>query len=623
MRQLLEKLLSEDGLVPYTGKSVDKKVTKDAELLGKHYTSNKTDLNKVIRALSLGGISQDQAEELIRQSEVPEVQSQMKAAILQVLMQRYALTATQAKEFIDEYGYDAHPTYDMIKAIKNLSRGILPAPKAKRIEKSKGVTDSFIAGLYDDLRERAGNMFEGIFEPASKGEIAFRKSRGQIMRFVQAANYSFACFANGYVRSMTGNSTQWGVVKKFEAAGNLEQYGQILQFIVDTATKRINKVKKDLENFRRSGTPPTDSNESVNEVKGYEPFKDLQSAVDYLKKNKGIKSLRPVVGHTDLYYVNGEFSYNSGHRTAKQIINQANQEHFYDNRDKMKSKEKELLSNKPYTYADIQTLQPYKDMLQLGFKDSSTDLQKQRCNVVFTYDANQLLKPCDLKNESVEERIVEGLADVKKMYVDSKKIPEDLFNKLSEFDPTPQKKYIQWICKRFLSERMDPQDVRMFEVVKDFDDLVNKKIITGQESDIYTYKTLEALVDKTLQLKDVKTKGEEVKDIKTKGARLVFQNDKANVYHITSKEASCFYGSGTRWCTAASSSSNYFNNYHWDQAVNLYYIIVKDPTVKDDLKKVAVAVYPSGKKVAYDSQDRQINPYTLSNYCTNLGIPLK
>jgi len=46
-------------------------------------------------------------------------------------------------------------------------------------------------------------------------------------------------------------------------------------------------------------------------------------------------------------------------------------------------------------------------------------------------------------------RIAEGMAQAIKLYVDTKKMPRATLNRLATKDPTPQKKYIEWMAKMY------------------------------------------------------------------------------------------------------------------------------------------------------------------------------
>jgi hypothetical protein len=203
--------------------------------------------------------------------------------------------------------------------------------------------------------------------------------------------------------------------------------------------------------------------------------------------------------------------------------------------------------------------------------------------------------------------------DLRTQYVTTNKIPEHAFERLVEIDKTDTKKYLQWMCKRFSEERDHQNLVRLQKYIPFFDDLVNKNKIQGAERDINYYKTIEMLYDKVKHFEEnkeaAKTGGEIEREIAA-GADKVFENDKVLIVKPKTKEASCKYGAGTKWCTAATDSSNWFKQYYLDRGVTLYYVIPKIKDVPKFWHKIAIAVESNGNKTAWDETDNspEINP---------------
>ena len=98
----------------------------------------------------------------------------------------------------------------------------------------------------------------------------------------------------------------------------------------------------------------------------------------------------------------------------------------------------------------------------------------------------------------------------------------------------------------------------------------------------------------------------------------VWENDKVVIVKPSRKDKSCKYGAGTKWCTAARGHSNYFNTYH-DQGVELYYLIPKDRNDKQG--KVAVAVYPDGRKEIFNKNDDHLSLTEFNRISNDWGIP--
>ena len=212
--------------------------------------------------------------------------------------------------------------------------------------------------------------------------------------------------------------------------------------------------------------------------------------------------------------------------------------------------------------------------------------------------------------ECVYKRISEG--SLAKQYLRDGRISKDIIDQLREIDPTEQKKYLDWMVKVY-AKGID-RNLEHFGVVRDFDRLVKKNIIT--KKDINAYKSPEELYDVVKHYGGTKTKTEVKSEIKKKGAELVFENDKVRIYKIKDEDASRYYGAGTKWCTAASKSYNYFNDYYYKHCVNLYYILLKNLD-----EKYAVAVYPGGELEVYDEEDRKMDPAQYRSLFKKLGIP--
>ena len=219
--------------------------------------------------------------------------------------------------------------------------------------------------------------------------------------------------------------------------------------------------------------------------------------------------------------------------------------------------------------------------------------------------------------------IFEGVKDLEEMYVKTGKIAPHVFEMLVGIDPTETKKYLQWMIKRAIEEHNPETLNRLKGLIPNFHQLVNvKKLITGPDSDIFQYKSIEKLYDKVKQFEEVKTGGEVEREIAA-GAEKIYENDNVIVVQPKTMDASCKYGKGTKWCTAAEKSYNYFDDYYYRNSVNLYYVIPKDNVKlkKDVYSKIAVAVHPNGKKEYFDVQDRNMDEREVRTVFKDWGVP--
>ena len=152
----------------------------------------------------------------------------------------------------------------------------------------------------------------------------------------------------------------------------------------------------------------------------------------------------------------------------------------------------------------------------------------------------------------------------------------------------------------------------IIRLIESFDDLVQKnkiedKDINSKEYKIHSEHDLVRLQKLFKKLdKEKLTRGE----IKKLGAEKIYDDSKYLVVVPKTFEASCYYGSGTKWCTT--SNKNHLMS-ETKRAV-LYYIIDKErdpynPETKegDNLAKIALQQYYNGSQKMWDSQDTSLN----------------
>jgi hypothetical protein len=88
----------------------------------------------------------------------------------------------------------------------------------------------------------------------------------------------------------------------------------------------------------------------------------------------------------------------------------------------------------------------------------------------------------------------------------------------------------------------------------------------------------------------------------------IFENDTLLIVKPKSFVASCYYGSGTKWCTTMKGQPSYFNQYSSNG--NLYYLILKNVDRSNKFYKMAIQV-PKNKRfdeasIWYDSTDERL-----------------
>ena len=148
-------------------------------------------------------------------------------------------------------------------------------------------------------------------------------------------------------------------------------------------------------------------------------------------------------------------------------------------------------------------------------------------------------------------------------------IPQDIFQQIISADPTyniekPNKmgKYGKWLLALYQKQNLKIEDLYK---AKDYLSTFIKFNAKLQERDIMKYHSLQELftsIEPFIQNpQQAATKSEEIRNIK-EGAEKVYEDNKWLVVVPHTKEASCYYGKGTQWCTAADHSDNMFDTYN-------------------------------------------------------------
>ena len=137
-----------------------------------------------------------------------------------------------------------------------------------------------------------------------------------------------------------------------------------------------------------------------------------------------------------------------------------------------------------------------------------------------------------------------------------------LQNQIEQGDPTKQKKYAQALARWYSKGQVQWEDVgsTMRDYLHKFALLGLKKQLKPEHTDFNRFNTLKDFYDAV----DTYPDPEESKEIKDKGhAKEVYKDENVRIIHPEDKKAACYYGQGTRWCTAAK-NDNMFDRYDVD-----------------------------------------------------------
>ena len=158
---------------------------------------------------------------------------------------------------------------------------------------------------------------------------------------------------------------------------------------------------------------------------------------------------------------------------------------------------------------------------------------------------------------------------------------------LIKADPTNVLTYLPWIVKQYndilkhkITDIKPDQFIEDLYKVKDYLEIYNKikHNLSPEQANINNYKTYKDLyniVEPYVENKDVDlelSKTQQQLEIK-KEAEKIYEDNKWLIVWPKTEKASCLYGKGSQWCTAADRSKNMFNSYNSHGSFN--YVINK------------------------------------------------
>ena len=136
-----------------------------------------------------------------------------------------------------------------------------------------------------------------------------------------------------------------------------------------------------------------------------------------------------------------------------------------------------------------------------------------------------------------------------------------LKNQIEVGDPTKQKKYTQALARMYANGLLKWEDIgsTMRDYLTKFATLAVKKLLKPEHSDFNRFKDLKSFYDAVDQYEEP-----EGKEQRSKGqAKEIYKDANVRVIQPEDVNAACYYGQGTRWCTAAD-SNNMFDRYNQD-----------------------------------------------------------
>ena len=182
--------------------------------------------------------------------------------------------------------------------------------------------------------------------------------------------------------------------------------------------------------------------------------------------------------------------------------------------------------------------------------------------------------------------------------IENPAVMSDIMAMIEKGDPTKNKQYSQWLARMYSKNIIPLEDIqsKMFDALTKFHTLKLKKQIKPQHADLNQMKRpvdlLQAMADYEDPEEQVVDKGQSAEIYADSSIRVIVPKDET---------AACYYGQGTRWCTAAK-NNNMFKQYH--KSGDMYIVLPKNP--KHQGEKYQLHLHT---KQFMDEEDRPIDLY--------------
>jgi hypothetical protein len=190
------------------------------------------------------------------------------------------------------------------------------------------------------------------------------------------------------------------------------------------------------------------------------------------------------------------------------------------------------------------------------------------------------------------EYILEGRVDDFKLKFGKKFSPQNLEKIVKTIAP----KYLSWVGKFFDEVAFDTKFKDLVGALKRFETISTNLPLT----DINQYKSIDELVN-AIRTYDNRVR-RDVKEVK--GGKVVYDDGRFFVVNPLNYESSCYYGKGTKWCTAAETDTH-FKRYNEDG--KLFYIIDRAKPSNDPNYKVALLKKFDGDMSFFDAIDERVD----------------
>jgi hypothetical protein len=146
-------------------------------------------------------------------------------------------------------------------------------------------------------------------------------------------------------------------------------------------------------------------------------------------------------------------------------------------------------------------------------------------------------------------------------------------------DPTQNNQYTQWLARMYSNGGIDINDINQNNILELYDLAKRRNLIKQEHTDINKFKSYKDFEDIISQydLPNKLSAGNLKKAVNKGKSKEVYKDADVRIIVPTDEAAACYYGQGTRWCTATTDpeTENKFDEYNGQG--KLYIMLPKQP----------------------------------------------
>jgi len=184
--------------------------------------------------------------------------------------------------------------------------------------------------------------------------------------------------------------------------------------------------------------------------------------------------------------------------------------------------------------------------------------------------------------------------------------PQDMEQYMKLFNIFTESQDRDWLVSRYISggiRLIEDINSRAKPAIVDFKKFVKQGYLSGDLSQFATLPELEEAIEPFLEKQELKNKGQ---------SNVVYEDSQFRVIQLLDETASCYYGQGTKWCTAATKGDNMFNYYKEDGPV--FVLLIKTPRYKGE--KYQFRFFP--EFFIADEQDEELTLEEMQDRYSNI-----